>query len=138
VSNLLIERMALTICKSANLEATEALQLWFGDYSKLGHIWPHQARLDRTYDKALAHLRAFQKERAKSTAATAAPVDAPQPPEPETPPAGVDAAPAPPPPVPSSAGDPPHPKLALFVPKEPAAPRTPSRAFDHRPSPLQL
>ena len=62
---LLVERMAIALCKLAFLEPVEERQLFlWADFKNLGYIWPHQARLERGYDKALTQLRSLQKDRA--------------------------------------------------------------------------
>ncbi len=80
---VLLERMALALWKSAYMESVESMQLLtWGDYKSLAHIWPQQARLERSYDKALAQLRALQQDSAGKS--WTEPVAAPEPPSPVT------------------------------------------------------
>src|SRR5579863_9621272 len=56
-----VERMAICQYKLIAMERTEDEAL--GDHDLLERIWRHQARLERTFDRALASLKALQKER---------------------------------------------------------------------------
>ncbi len=102
---LLVERMAIAHFKLTHLESVENIQLLLlGEYNTLRYIWPQQARLERTFDKAAAQLHALQQERARQSQRESAALPEPAPPKPVPAPAGQ--APAAPPA-----------KLGLFVQK---------------------
>ncbi len=91
---LLVERMALAHWKLAHLEHVESIKLLvLEDFKALGHIWPHQARLERCYDKARAQLRALQAERAANPQPQRPPAVVPEPPAAPAP--GIEPEPAP-------------------------------------------